>query len=729
MSEGILQIAVTTPVRRLFDYLPPLSNDAEPLPGCRVMVPFGRRKLLGIIVASKTSSELDVSKLKRIETVLDPTPLFSEKELALCQWASQYYQYSLGEVFSAALPKLLREGRAAQFEQERLWTAIKPGDQAQQLSRAAKQQTAFTLLVNSPGGLTDQQLKAQGVQKTTLSSLQKKEFVAFCWQEVSPTLTPQLTDAPPKLNAEQAHVVTEITEAIGGYQPFLIQGVTGSGKTEVYLRCIEVALSQGKQSLVLVPEIGLTPQTIERFARRFAVRIVLLHSGLSDRERKDAWVLAQRGEAKIVIGTRSAIFTPMPDLGLVIVDEEHDTSYKQQDSFRYSARDLAVVRAQQNSVPVVLGSATPSLESLYNAKRGRYKWLQLSQRAGGAVQPKFNVIDLRKTKMRCGLTSPVFYAIKDHLQKGNQVLLFINRRGYAPILMCHACGWVADCKHCDAHLTLHHDPSFLQCHHCGARQGVMKQCPTCQQEDLCSAGVGTQRLQEYLLKHFADWPVLRIDRDTTRRKHAMTGLLDQINTGAPAILLGTQMLAKGHHFPNVTLVVILNCDSGFFSGDFRACEHTGQLITQVSGRAGRAEKPGEVYIQTHHPDHPMLLHLIQNGYPAFADNILQERQAAMLPPFSYLAVLRAESDDQQAATDLLETLKTQAPSIAGCELLGPIPAAMEKRAGFYRAHLLLQASNRKPLQQFSENIIAQLDRLKPSKKIKWSLDIDPIEVV
>ncbi|MGE3919799.1 MAG: primosomal protein N', partial [Gammaproteobacteria bacterium] len=431
---------------------------------------------------------------------------------------------------------------------------------------------------------------------------------------------------PHLLSTEQNIVVTEILQKTDEYHAFLLHGVTGSGKTEIYFHVIEQILSKQKQILVLVPEIALTPQTLNRFKARFDKSIVTLHSGLTDRERFDNWIAASNEQASIIIGTRSAVFTPIPKLGIIIIDEEHDSSYKQQDGFRYSARDLAVMRASKENIPIILGSATPSLETYYNAKLQRYHYLHLSERAGIANLPHFNVIDIRNHRLDHGLSKPLIKTIHKHIEQGKQVLLFLNRRGYAPNLICHQCGWSAKCKRCDTNLILHQNPPRLHCHHCDSTRPVETQCPECHGKELIPLGLGTQRIETALKKHFPSIGISRIDRDSVRKKGALQEKLDDILSGKNQILIGTQMLAKGHHFPNVSMVAILDVDSGFFSADIRASERLGQLLIQVAGRAGREAETGEVWLQTRHPDHPLLLKLLVEGYTAFIETLLLERK-------------------------------------------------------------------------------------------------------
>ncbi|MAK87456.1 MAG: primosomal protein N', partial [Pseudomonas sp.] len=525
-----------------------------------------------------------------------------------------------------------------------------------------------------------------------------------------------------------------VSAGLGGFQAFLLEGVTGSGKTEVYLQLIHRVLEAGKQALVLIPEINLGPQTLARFEQRFNARIALLHSNVNDRERLDAWLAARDGEADIIIGTRSALFTPMKNPGLIIIDEEHDASYKQQEGLRYHARDLALLRARQENLPIVLGSATPSLESLHNAHSGRYALLKLTQRAGNAQSPRFLRLDVKSRPLDAGISGPLQQAIGQTLGAGQQVLVYLNRRGFAPTLLCHDCGWLSQCPRCDARMTLHQRHNELRCHHCGHVERPPRNCPDCGKVDLRPVGAGTERAEERLGILFPDYPVLRIDRDSTSRKGAMEQMIGTINRGEPCLLVGTQMLAKGHHFPRVTLVAILDADGGLFSADFRASERMAQLIVQVAGRAGRAEEPGKVIIQTHLADHPLLVQLTEQGYFAFAEQALSERRAAGLPPFSHLALLRAEAQKPGQAEAFLDDACNLAEQLLdqlqlnGVDLLGPVHAPMERRAGRYRAQLLLQGNARATLHRLMGAWVPMLEQLPGGRAVRWSLDVDPIDL-
>jgi primosomal protein N' (replication factor Y) len=662
------------PLRRAFDYLPPVSSgataSAPARTGLRVRVPFGGRQLIGIIVGVAAESQMPAAKLKPVSEILDDAPVFDPVTFELLRWAVDYYHHPIGEVFAAALPASLRAGGATRLGRR------------ERLGR--------------------RQRRGYGRPPTVAAR-----------SEVD-------------LTTAQATAVAAIESSLARYAAHLLYGVTGSGKTEVYLRAIASAVAAGGQALVLVPEIALTPQLVARFEQRFASGVAVLHSGLAGAQRRDAWRAAHNGEASIVIGTRSAVFASLPRLALIVVDEEHDASYKQQEGFRYSARDLAVLRAQRAQVPIVLGSATPSLESLDNVAQGRYAQLSLPQRPGTARAPAMQLVDLKRHACEQGLSQPALQAMTRHLAAGGQVIVFLNRRGYAPTLFCNQCGWVAPCAHCDARMTLHRQARQLRCHHCGARQEVPAACGRCG-NPLLPVGQGTERVEETLLRCFPDAPLARLDRDTAAARGGAAAVLARVHGGEARILVGTQMLTKGHDFPDVSLVAILEADQGLFASDYRATERLAQTIIQVAGRAGRGARAGEVLIQTAFPEHPLLRRLISDGYTAFAAGALAERRAADWPPYSRLALLRAEAKD----TDCLEAfLRAAAELEAAPEVTvrGPAPALMARRADYFRAHLLIEAGARAPLQRFLSRWLPRVEALAIPAGLRWSIDVDPLEV-
>jgi primosomal protein N' (replication factor Y) len=738
VPDTILRLALPSPLRRLFDYRAPEGVPRSMLqPGVRLRVSFGRREVIGVLVELADDSDVPQDKLKPALQLLDRNPPLPAQLFKLCLWTAQYYQHSLGDTLSWALPVLLRQGEPAEVRQERYWHATEGASADDpRLARAPRQREALRALAQHHHGVPHGLLSKLQLNKDSLDLLLEKGLVRVEVRRSAPLQRHGGWLAQPELplNAEQRAAFNAVQAGMGGFGAYLLYGVTGSGKTEVYLQLIRHCLEAGKQALVLIPEINLGPQTVERFARRFNARIALLHSGVNDRERLDAWLAARDGEADIIIGTRSALFTPMKSPGLIIIDEEHDASYKQQEGLRYHARDLALVRARQENLPIVLGSATPSLESLHNAHAGRYALLKLGQRAGNAQPPRFLRLDVKSLPLDSGISGPLQLAIRQTLEAGQQVLVFLNRRGFAPTLLCHDCGWISQCPRCDARMTLHQRHNELRCHHCGHAERTPRNCPDCQKVDLRPVGAGTERAEERLAILFPQFPVLRIDRDTTSRKGAMDKLFATINKGEPCILVGTQMLAKGHHFPRVTLVAILDADGGLFSADFRASERMAQLIVQVAGRAGRAEEPGRVIIQTHLADHPLLVQLTEQGYFAFAEQALSERRAAGLPPFAHLALLRAEAHKPGQAEDFLDSACVEAEQqlaelgLNNVELLGPVPAPMERRAGRYRAQLLLQANARAPLHRLLTPWSQALEQLPGGRAVRWSLDIDPIDL-
>jgi primosomal protein N' (replication factor Y) len=728
-----LHIALPVPLRRLFTYLATSNCNLKDLsPGCRVRVPFQKRELIGILMETTTEPKIAWEKLKPIKEIIDASPIIPEDTWNLCLWAADYYHYPVGEVLANALPLLLRQGKPTTLTHEQYWQLTLEGKDIDldTFKRAPRQRELMQLFKQHPEGLTVKELKKQ-TTKNMLNGLVEKGYISVSSKPFSLSTSYKEASAPLILNDEQTVAVKALQASLDTFQVFLLDGVTGSGKTEVYLQTIDYFLSLQKQILVLVPEIGLTPQTLQRFQERFNTPILALHSNLTDKERLNAWLLAKLGEVKIVIGTRSSVFTPFANLGLIIVDEEHDLSFKQQDTFRYHARDVAVMRGHLSNIPVVLGSATPALETLHNAKQNRYQHLRLLKRAGSAKLPEFNVIDIRKMYLDEGLSPTLITTMRQHLDQGEQVMLFLNRRGFAPVLMCHDCGWSVMCKRCDVRMTYHQFPERLHCHHCDAQRKLPTQCEACSSHELHKVGLGTERLEQVLAKHFSDFSIARIDRDSTQRKGSLEDLLEKIHLNEHRILIGTQMLAKGHHFPNVTLVAIVDADGGFFSTDFRAIERMGQLLLQVSGRAGRADKEGKVLIQTRHPDHPLLHQLIHRSYYDFALTLLNEREKAELPPYCYFSLFRAEAFQVSHATTFLKQIKELIPvsDHRHIRILGPISAPLARKAGRHRVQLLIQSTERPRLKRILKAILLQMEKIPSQHRVHWSLDVDPLEMV
>jgi len=721
---AILSVALPIPKRQLFDYL--YTGTALPV-GVRVRVSFGPRKLIGVVWGISEKSDWDISKLKSIETVIDESPIFNPSLVKLCSWLAQYYKHPIGDVVQTAMPVALRKGESSRAKPIQYWTLSDAGQSADlsSLSRAPKQRNLMESLHIQD--MVKSKARAE-FSAAAIKSLVDKDFIKPIEKAPSNASTWQqdlsIQDKP-MANVEQAIAISCIEAKLDQYGCFLLDGITGSGKTEVYLQAIEQVLKQGKQVLILVPEIGLTPQTVYRFKYRFGINVGILHSGLNNNERLQVWQQSAYAQLGIIIGTRSAIFTPMLKPGLLIVDEEHDSSYKQQDGLRYHARDLAVMRAREENIPLILGSATPALETLNNALTGKYHHLKLHKRAGNASLATQHVFDIRQQPLKFGVAQGMLDRMSQHLQQGSQVMLFINRRGYAPALMCHQCGFVEHCNRCDKPFTVHKQLYKLQCHHCGSAKSIPKRCQQCQSNELTSMGVGTEQLEQGLAAYFPKYSSIRIDSDSARGKNKLDSMLNSINNNEHQILIGTQILSKGHHFPNVTLVLILDVDGALFSADYRAAEHLAQLITQLAGRAGRADKPGEMWLQTHDSGHPLLQDLINNGYAHFAKYALLERQHANLPPYTFQALFKAQALSARDAFDFLQQISQLFSATSGVDCVGPIPALMEKRQGQYRMQLLLQSTQRSTLQNAIGQQIKQIETLNLANKIRWSLDVDP----
>ncbi|WP_082259017.1 primosomal protein N' [Glaesserella parasuis] len=735
---NLIQIALPVPLARYFDYLLP-THFENVVKGARVVVPFGRQRKIGIVVDFPTTSDIPTEKLKPIEQLLDEQALFDTEMWQLLQWASRYYHAPFGEVLQSALPVKLRQGESSERTAPDYFVVTENGRKALSngvVQKAKKQQELLSKLAEFANFFEKPTACSPAVWKALFEKgyLEKLEipFNVQSWQEKLGEQPICNTQNRLTLNKQQTLVVSRLHYQ-QGFGAFLLNGVTGSGKTEVYLQVIEEVLKRGEQVLVLVPEIGLTPQTIQRFQARFNVEIDALHSHLNDTQRLNAWLRAKNGESAIVIGTRSALFTQFQQLGLIIIDEEHDGSFKQQDGWRYHARDLAVLRAKNNNIPIILGSATPSFESLQNMQNGKFIELQLTARAGNAHFSKQTLIDLKKQRIYSGLSEKLLAMMQSHLEKGNQVMLFLNRRGFAPVLLCHECGWIADCPSCDKPFTYHQKQRVLRCHHCASQKAIPRQCGHCGSVNLITTGIGTEQLEQVLAQRFPQYSITRIDRDSTARKGSLEQHLAEIQAGKSQILIGTQMLAKGHHFPNVTLVAIVNVDSSLFSTDYRAEERLAQLYVQVSGRAGRAEKQGEVVLQTHYPDHPLLTSLLNDGYLAFASQALAMRKIMSLPPFSSQVLIRATGRDSDKVANFLQDLTACLQQIIGengwqgFQLLGPFNAPMAKKAGHYRWQLLIQHSARSAIQQLLDRFDEQKEQFLRND-IRLTVDIDPQEL-
>jgi primosomal protein N' (replication factor Y) len=726
-APNVIRVAVDVPVSKLFDYRGDDATRADV--GRRVLVPFGTKTVLGVIIEFADGSALPPERLKRVLRVLREGPAFSVSDLELMRFASDYYHHPLGAVVVGALPARLRRAGGTALDRPSGQYALSELGEGADPAAVPARATVKRLLI--------EHLKAGPLDYARIQSLSPqaprvlKQLIESGWVRQERALGPEGTVtvpvSPPQLTHEQADAITRIGERLGTFQAQLLLGVPGSGKTEVYLHAIAAVLAQGRQALVLVPEIGLTPQLEALVSARFpGISVASLHSGLNEGERLAHWLAAYSGRARIVLGTRLAVFTPLPELGIIVVDEEHDASFKQMEGFRYSARDLAVVRAQQRNVPVVLASATPALETYHNAVTGRYGLLTLTQRIG-ASQPSIECLDTRPERPHEGLSQALLSAISASLARGEQSLIFINRRGFAPVLMCRNCGWISGCHRCSAQLVLHLKDQQLRCHHCGHHAPLPAACPQCGNQDLAPVGQGTQRVEAALAAQFSRARVLRIDRDSIRRRHAWSAMRRRIERREIDILVGTQILAKGHDFPHLNLVGVVNADSLLYSADFRAAERLFALLTQVAGRAGRGATRGTVLIQTEFPGHPLFQALKRHDYRAFAEALLGERRQAGFPPYVHQALLRAEAPRLAAALDFLATAARQARRLGPpVTIYDPVPAALPRRAGRERAQLLVQAESRPRLQQFLHDWYQQLSAQRATRA-RWSLDVDPLE--
>ncbi|GJL81529.1 MAG: primosomal protein N' [marine bacterium B5-7] len=729
----MISVAVAAPLSRHFDYA--LDDSNVPAVGARVLVPFGSSTRVGFVVSYRTDPSPPTRTLKPIIEIIDETPLFDDGLRRLLEFAADYYQHPLGEVMQAALPSRLRKRLEAPVDPVNfVLTDSANAIRTHLAANAARQYRVVDALeAAGGGGLNSAELRQTAGECG--NALKRLESLGLIRSLSADESTNTITTTPgPTLNPHQLSAVERIISNQGRYECFLLEGVTGSGKTEVYLECARRVIANQRQVLVLVPEIALTPQLISRFRERLGVPVSVLHSGLADGARQRAWLAAKNGLGPIVLGTRSAVFAALPRAGLIVIDEEHDPSFKQQDGFRYNARDIAIKRASMENIPIVLGSATPSLESYYNARRGRYTGVALPQRAGSALMPALHLIDSGQWPLSDGLTRPLIDAIERCLKRGEQSLIFINRRGFAPVTICGHCGWQGKCSRCDAFLTLHQQNAMLRCHHCGSTCPAPTKCPDCGDSDLFLAGVGTQRVEAALARLFPEARVLRIDRDSSAARGALESHLEQIRLRQVDIVVGTQILSKGHDFPGITLVGVLNSDQALYSVDFRAAERLFQSITQVAGRAGRASDPGRVLVQTAFADHPLMRALTRHDYAALAETELELRRKTMLPPFGYLALLRAESINANAAVEFLKTAADIGHTIdidedrAAVTIMDPVPAPMERRAGRTRAQLMIQSTRRAPLRIFLSHLVSALEAHRSARSVRWSVDVDPIDL-
>ena len=722
-----------------FDYVWTGAGTPPPA-GARVQVAFGKGERVGIVLEHPAATTLSADKLRPVLRPIDRRPVIGDELLGTLRWASEYYHHPIGEVVNHALPAVLRKGKALDDPIERAWRLTTEGEaqSIDRVARRARQQARCLEVLKRRPCVSEGDLRRAGLTSQVVKRLAAKAWIALCTPDADADLRPGAAAGPPpdshaaeplpELTMDQSRVLDSIRAHGSGFNVFLLHGVTASGKTEIFLRLIREQLKMRRQTLLLVPEISLTPQLVDRLRRRFGEELAVLHSGLTDRERFDAWRRAYRQQVRLIVGTRSAVFAPLPSAGLIIVDEEHDPAYKQEQGFRYSARDLVIVRARRLGVPVVLASATPSLESYRNALERRYRLLTMPNRIGAAGVPAIRIIDLNEHANQHGLSTPLVALIGRHLERGDQVLLFLNRRGFAPVLFCPECAVAEECGRCDARMTVHAGSGRLRCHHCGREAMLRWSCPSCGGERL-AVGAGTQRVSDALRALFPERRIARLDRDVSRTRGALAAVLEEVERGETDIIVGTQMLTKGHDFPRVTLVGILNADQGLLGTDFRSEERLAQTIVQVAGRAGRRDSPGEVVIQTHYPRHPLLTALVRQDYSAFAELALAERKLAGWPPYSRVAVWRAEAHERDAVFRFLRRVGSTAQEhAAGVMVLGPAAAPMERKAGRYRAQLLLQSAARPPLHRLVDRVAVAVRAWPETRRVRWAIDIDPNEL-
>ena len=727
----ILKVALDVPLYKLFDYQLNKKNSTKPSIGSRVLVPFGKQKKVGVIIDIVNRSSVAKSKLKECISILDENPIFEKKQLDFIHFASNYYQYPLGRVLYAAMPGNLRKGKSlTKFIDSIVITDNGKNVDLDSLKKRAPKQAALMSIL-----MENHTLDSNGLSNIFPEwKKYSKRPIEKNWIKIEQIIEPhkdtQKLDKNtkgPALNSEQKKAILDIKKS-STFNTFLLDGVTGSGKTEIYLSLISDVIERGQDALILVPEIGLINQLNRRIEVRLGIKPSQYHSGLTEKERFITWKKIQESKTRIILGTRSAILAPFKNLGLIVVDEEHDISYKQQEGFRYSARDLAVMRAKNFNIPIILGSATPSLESFNQHVNNKYKYLTLKKRAGNAKMPSMHLIDLNKGHSEDGLSKLLIKSMNEHIENDGQILVFINRRGYAPTLICKTCNFIAECSRCDSRMTLYLSKKLLLCHHCNYKEKYKNSCIKCDSE-MIALGQGSQRIEDSLKKHFPNEQILRIDSDSTQQKNSLDEALEKAKAGKAKILVGTQMLSKGHHFSSLSLVVVVNADQGLFSNDFRGSERLAQNIIQVAGRAGREKKKGQVIIQTEYPDHPFWPLLFQGGYKEIVEMTLMDRKSANWPPYSFIVLIRAQSHRKKYTWSFLEEAKkiliSQKPNFS---ILGPVSAPMEKKASHYRGQLLLQSEGRKSLNQSLKVFIDEIERKKFVRRVKWSIDVDPIEL-
>ena len=722
--------AIALPLYRQFEYR--LEDNDSPCAGTRYRLPFSGGTRCGILLDASPDSDFDSTRIKAVLERIDRQPVIGEHMLALARWMADYYLQPLGEVVFQCLPGYLRGTRALEAMRVKRWRLADCDDAAVAAlqRRSPRQYEIVEALRAAPGGLTAADLRQLNANwHGPVKALEGRGLVAWCWDDER--FAVKRDSEGPALSTQQAEIVAAIEPNLGRFGVHLLDGVTGSGKTEIYLRLIAACLAAGRQAIYLVPEIGLTNQLIERVEQRFGDCFALSHSALTEHQRYRAWDRFRRGEAGIMLGTRSSLFSQCDNLGLIVIDEEHDHSYRQEDGVRYHARDVAIKRAQMLDIPILLGSATPSLESLANCARPDWYRHRLDQRPTAFPPPPIELIDVRDSRFDYGCAAPALARIEAHLERGGQVLVYLNRRGFAPIVMCHECDWQAQCAQCDARLTLHHSLQALVCHHCGFRQAVPQQCPDCGNDDIRHYGIGTEQLEQGLAQRFDGTPILRVDRDVIASRDALKARLDRLRSGEPCILVGTQMIAKGHDYPAITLSVVLDADQALFSASYRASERLAQTLYQVCGRAGRGDRAGEAIVQTRFPEHPLMQALVQRDYREVAAGLLDERRLLGFPPYARSVVFRADAVELRQALARLEEIRDLLQQAEGFERLssiGPIPALMTRRIGRYRAQLGLLGKDYQALRAVLRQAMPAIQELPATRQVSWTIDVDAYDL-
>lgn len=723
--------AIALPLYRLFEYR--LVDDSEPaVVGGRYRLPFGRGTRCGILLGVSDRSDFDAAKIKPVDERVDTEAVLGEHMLALARWMAEYYLQPPGDVIFQCLPGYLRGTRRHESPRVKRWrlNQVSAADLASLQRKSPRQFEICEALQRQPEGLTAAQFKQINANwHAAVKALESKQLLAWEWDDKP--FSVQIDATRPQLSPEQAAIMQAIEPALQEFAVHLLDGVTGSGKTEIYLRLIERCLANGQQAIYLVPEIGLTSQLIDRIQQRFGDCFAISHSALTDYQRYRAWDRFRRGEVGIMLGTRSSLFSQCERLGLIVIDEEHDHSYRQEDGVRYHARDVAIKRAQMLDIPIVLGSATPALESIANCERSTYRRYRMDQRPTRFPPPPIELIDVRDSRFDFGCAAATFKRIDSHLQNGGQVLVYLNRRGFAPIVMCHECGWQSQCRNCDARLTLHQSLQTLLCHHCGYSESIPEVCPDCGHTEVRHYGIGTEQLQLGLEQRYPQVPVLRVDRDVIASRDALKSRLQQLQSGEPCILIGTQMIAKGHDYPAITLSVVLDADQALFSASYRASERLAQTLLQVCGRSGRGDRPGEAIVQTRFPEHPMMQSLVHRSYRDIADELLQERRLLGFPPYARVVIFRADAQELKQALAKLEEIRAllqQARRFQQLSSIGPIAALMTRRIGRYRAQLSLLATDYQVLRSVLSEAMPAIQEIPSTPRVSWSVDVDAFDL-